>query len=336
MGEKLIKPYFENENIHAIAIPLPDLSNLITSNLYAIGKGPITLIDTGLKSVGTLDFVCSRLAKFGFSLGDVNRIIITHGHMDHFGLAASIREAVGRPIDCFIHEEDKWQVSSNNFMQEMWTEEADRLMAMAGVPRQETEKVRNRFLSFKELGDPLDGVLGMNDGDEFLGEGYCLKIVHTPGHTPGSCCVFETQQRILFSGDHIIKHITPNPFVVIDRSRLQNQNYQSLKAYLESLEKVLKLEVRYVFPGHGSDIDDLPEIVSAFRKHHLDRIELIWHILNKGRKPLYEIAVEVFGIIPDGEAFLAISEIIVHLEMLIERRRAELVEQGPPAIFRAL
>ena len=110
----LIKQFLEIENVHPIAIPLPDVSNLITSNLYAVGKGPITLIDTGLKSAGTFEFVQGKLAAAGFSLGDIERIIITHGHMDHFGLAASILEAVGHPIECFIHEEDKWQVSSGN------------------------------------------------------------------------------------------------------------------------------------------------------------------------------------------------------------------------------
>ena len=110
----VIKSFPGTANISAIAIPLPDVSNLITSNLYAVGKSLITLIDTGLKSAGTFEFVQGKLAAAGFSLGDIERIIITHGHMDHFGLAASILEAVGHPIECFIHEEDKWQVSSGN------------------------------------------------------------------------------------------------------------------------------------------------------------------------------------------------------------------------------
>jgi len=71
----LIKQFLEIENVHPIAIPLPDVSNLITSNLYAVGKGPITRIDTGLKSVGTFEFVQGKLAAAGFSLGDIERII---------------------------------------------------------------------------------------------------------------------------------------------------------------------------------------------------------------------------------------------------------------------
>ena len=332
----LIKQFLEIENVHPIAIPLPDVSNLITSNLYAVGKGPITLIDTGLKSAGISEFVQGKLAAAGFNLGDIERIIITHGHMDHFGLAASILETVGHPIECFIHGEDKWQVSSENFMREMWSEEASRLMAMAGMPGKDIEKVRNRFSSFRELGDPLDGMSWLEDGDEFIGDGYHLKIIHTPGHTPGSCCVLESRQKILFSGDHVIKHITPNPLVVIKRNQLRDRNYQSLKAYLKSLDRIVGLGVRCVFPGHGEYIEDLPGIVGAFKRHHYERTESVWHALKKRKCPLYEIANEVFRVIPEGEAFLAISEIIVHLEMLIENHRAELVEQGPPAIFRAL
>ena len=210
-----IKPFPESENITPIAVPVPGLSNLITVNLYALGKGPITLIDTCLKAPGTLEYVGTALRKAGLDIADVERIIITHGHMDHFGLASAIRKAVNHPVECFVHVEDRWQISSENFGKEMWSEEANALMAMAGMPLEEKEKVRKRFAAFREMGDPLDEVSVFEEGREFEGDGYRLKVIHTPGHTPGSCCIYECGQKILFSGDTLIKHITPNPLVVI-------------------------------------------------------------------------------------------------------------------------
>ncbi|MGD2124806.1 MAG: MBL fold metallo-hydrolase [Desulfobacteraceae bacterium] len=332
----LIKPFPEFQNIHAIAIPLPDVSDLITANVYAVGNGPITLIDTGLKSPGTLEYIQNGLARADLSIEHIERIIITHGHMDHFGLAASIRETAGHPVECFIHSEDQRQISSENFLKEMWSEEADSLTAMAGMPREEVEKVRERFSTFKELGDPLDGISLMKDGDEFMGDGYHLKVIHTPGHTPGSCCVYESRQKILFSGDHIIKHITPNPLVVIKRDRLNDPEYQSLKAYIDSLDKLSDLDVRYVFPGHGEYIEDLQRIIATYEAHHQERMELVWKALKKKTRPLYEIIDDVFPFVPEGDVFLAISEIIVHLEILVEEGRAKLVDPGPPALYRAL
>jgi glyoxylase-like metal-dependent hydrolase (beta-lactamase superfamily II) len=332
----LIKPYPELESIHAVAIPMPDVSGLITTNLYAVGKDPITLIDTGLKRPGTLEYVQSELARADLDIQDLQRIIITHGHVDHFGLAASIREVAGHPVECFVHRQDQWQISSENFLSDIWSDEADSLMAMAGMPLEEMEKVRKRFSLFREMGDPLDSVSILRDGDEFVGDDYELKVIHTPGHTPGSCCLYESRNKVLLSGDTIIKHITPNPLVVIKRDRLRNPKYQSLRVYLNSLEKLTSLDVQFVFPGHGEYIEDLPGVFSTYKVHHQERMEMVWKALNKEARPLYQMIDDVFPFVPEGDVFLAISEILVHLEMLIDEGRAELVDPGPPAIYRPL
>jgi glyoxylase-like metal-dependent hydrolase (beta-lactamase superfamily II) len=332
----LIKPFPKCESITPIAVPVPGISNLITVNLYALGKGPITLIDTCLKAPGTLEYVGKVLRDAGLDIADVDRIIITHGHMDHFGLASAIRKAVKHPIECFIHGEDQWQISSENFGKEMWSEEANALMAMAGIPPEEKEKVRKRFAGFREMGDPLDEVSIFEDGVEFEGEGYHLKVIHTPGHTPGSCCIYECEQKILFSGDTLIKHITPNPLVVIKGNGLREPGYKSLKAYSRSLDRLAGLDIKYVFTGHGEYIGDLPSLISTYKRHHRERMDLIWNALHKEARPLYEIIGDVFSQVPDGDMFLAISEILVHLEILIEEERAELLDPGPPALYRSL
>ncbi len=331
-----IKPFPEVENITAISIPVPDVSNLITVNLYAVGSGPVTLIDTGLKAPGSLGYVHSELRKRGQDLDDIERIIITHGHMDHFGLAAGIRRAVNHPIECFIHNEDQWQVSSENFGREMWSEEADALMAMAGLPEEQKKKVRKRFAGFREMGDPLDEVSVFEEGREFEGQGYQLKVIHTPGHTPGSCCIYECEQKILFSGDTLIKHITPNPLVVIKRNGLREPGYKSLKAYSRSLDRLAGLDIKYVFTGHGEYIGDLPGLISTYKRHHRERMELVWKALHNRARTPYEIIGDVIHEVPEGDMFLATSEILVHLEILIEEERAELVDPGPPALYHSL
>jgi len=331
-----IKPFPACENITPIAVPVPGLSNLITVNLYALGKGPITLIDTCLKAPGALEYVSAALHEAGLDIANVDRIIITHGHMDHFGLANAIRKATGHPVECFIHAQDRWQISSENFGKEMWSEEANALMAMAGMPLEEKEKVKKRFAGFRELGDPLDQVSVFEDGTAFEGDGYHLKVIHTPGHTPGSCCIYEVGQKILFSGDTLIKHITPNPLMVIKRNKLLDPGYKSLKAYSRSLDRLAGLDVKYVFTGHGEYIKDLPGLISTYKRHHRERMELVWKALHNRARTLYEIIGDVIHEVPDGDMFLAISEILVHLEILLEDERAELVDPGPPALYRSL
>jgi len=332
----LIKPFPKLENIYAIAIPMPEPPDLITANVYAVGKGPITLIDTGPKIPGSFEFVQKKFQLGGFDFSDIERIIITHGHVDHFGLAVSICEAAGHPVECFIHAEDMWRVYKENFQEEMWGEGMEHFMVMAGMPQREIQKMRERFSSFRELADPLDDVFPMEDGDEFYGDDYRLKVIHTPGHSPGACCLYESQQKILFSGDHIIKHITPNPLIEINRDRLKNPHYQSLNAYMRSLDKLIGLDVRFVFPGHGEYIEDLSGIISTYRAHHQERTDLVWKALKKKSRPIYHLIDDVFPFVPDDDVFLAVSEIFVHLEILINEGKAELVDPGPPALYRVL
>lgn len=331
-----LKPFPDVENISAITIPFPVVPNLITSNVYAVGEGPVTLIDIGLKLPGALEIVQKKLRLAGFEINDIERIIITHGHLDHFGLANQIRKVATHPVECFIHMEDKWRVSRENLRIKVLKEKVEKLRAMVGMPQKEMEGAKKRFSLFKELFDPLDEVSIMEDGTEFVGNGYHLEVIHTPGHTPGTCCVYESQQKILFSGDHIIKHVTPNPLMIIDRDHLSDPNYKSLKSYFDSLSKLTKVDARFVFPGHGEHIDDLSGIISSYVAHHQHRMDLVWNAINKKTRPIYDLIDDVFPNVPEDDTLLAISEILVHLEMLIDEGRAELYDAGPPSLFCAL
>ena len=331
-----IKPFPEIKNIRAIPIPLPVETQLITVNLYYIGKGPITLVDTGPKFPGLLEFVGEQLRTAGFGFEDIERIIATHGHVDHTGLTAEIRKAAGNSIDFHIHPEDSWLISEERHQEFMWSREADFMTARAGIPAGEVDKIRKRFAYFKELCDPVDNVSLLADGDGFSGNGYHLEVIHTPGHTAGSICLYEPDQKILFSGDNMIKHITPNPLVDIRKYGLQNSDYQSLPTFLNSLDNISNLDVRYVFSGHGEYMDDTHQIISTYKAHHRRRMDQVWQALKKESRPIYQLIDDVFPVVPEGDVFLAVSEIAVHLEVLINEGRAELLEPGPPALFRAL
>jgi glyoxylase-like metal-dependent hydrolase (beta-lactamase superfamily II) len=208
-------------------------------------------------------------------------------------------------------------------------------MTWVGVPIDEISKIKQHFASFSEWYDPVDPVSFLKDGDEFSGKGYHLKVIHTPGHTAGSVCLYESKQGILFSGDCLIKHITPNPFIEVQKFRLQDPEYQSLGAFLNSLEKLARLDVRYVYSGHGEYIDDLKHLIASYRDHHRERMNLIRQALKRRPRPLYAIIDEVFPFVPEGDLFLAVSEILVHLEVLMNEGRAELADPGPPAVFHA-
>jgi len=331
-----IRPFPKVADVHPIAIPLPPDTPLLTANLYAVGSGPITLIDTGPKFPGALQFVRDQLRSTGFGFDDVERIILTHGHVDHVGLAAQIRAAAGGAADIRIHAEDHWLVTPQHHHDQMWSADAERLMAWAGVPEHVVDDMRQRFRFFGELIDPIEGARFLEDGEEFTAGGRRLRIVHTPGHTPGSICVYDPDQKVLFSGDSVIKHITPNPLVNMKRFGVENTGYRSLPTFVESLEGIGRLDVRYAFPGHGEYVDDLRGVISTYRSHHRQRLDQVWEALKKQARPVYDLIPEVFPVVPEGDALLAVSEIVVHLEVLLDEGRAALAESGTPARFRAL
>jgi len=330
-----LTPFPRKGSIAPLTLPLPGFSDLICSNVFVLGRGPLTLIDTGPKFPGSFDCLDRQFRSMGLAWRDVERILVTHGHIDHFGLVATIRKAAGHDIPCYIHEDDFWRLSSGFIAQGMWSKETEEFCAFAGIPEPTVEQMVRRSHLFKDLCDPVDAALLMRDGDVFQGADFELEVIHTPGHSPGSSCLFERQTGVLFSGDTLIKHITPNPFHETNRSRLSDPTYKSLKAFRHSLQRLEQLPVGATFPAHGEWIPDLKALIEGYRGHHTQRSKQIHRALMDTGRSLHELMREVFPNIKDAEVFLGVSEVFVHLELLLEAGQAELVDAGPPAIFRA-
>jgi glyoxylase-like metal-dependent hydrolase (beta-lactamase superfamily II) len=134
------------------------------------------------------------------------------------------------------------------------------------------------------------------------------------------------EKKILFTGDHLLKEITPNPILNVPVNRLPFQ-YPSLREYLNSLEKIGKLDVSILLPGHGEEITDVKGLIQNIFSHHQERTDLICSILSKGEKTPYEIAMELFPGVPPFEVFLGISEALGHLEILKEKEIVKMIEK---------
>lgn len=331
-----MKPYPEMSDIHVFQLPLPDFPYLKTANIYAVGKGPVTLIDTGPKMPGSLVALERYLRSVGCGFEDVERILLTHAHVDHAGLVNKIMAAAGHPIECFIHPDDKWRILKGNRQEQIWNDKARRFCMLMGFPPSAIESARKHFLSLEDLFDPLESVSILEDGDEFTGDGYRLIALHTPGHTSGGCCFYEPAKKILFSGDTVIKHITPIPLIEMRPDRPDNPNYRSLRAFQQTLRRLEGLDIRYVFSGHGEVVEDFQALAASYLRHHEGRMEQVWQALRDGAGQGYDILKIVFPKVPGGNCFLAMIEIVAHLESLMDGGRVRLVEDGPPAVYRAL
>jgi glyoxylase-like metal-dependent hydrolase (beta-lactamase superfamily II) len=276
-----IRPFPKIKNITPIPIPFNEVPYLLTANIYALGKKEITLIDAGPDIPGALQFIMDRFKREGLQFNNINRIILTHGHMDHFGLASDIIKQVGHPVDIYIHPEGVWKISSEFLKNEIWADELDQLQQMAGIPDDVLNAMKRGIRKYYSIAKPVDDPKVMEDGHIFKVEGYTLRVLFTPGHDPGLCCLYEPEQKILFSSDHIIKDLTPKPILAMNRHRMRDKNYKGLVAYQKSLDIVSGLDARYLFPGHGEYIDDMRPVIAMYRRLYAERME---QVLNAVRK----------------------------------------------------
>src|SRR5213080_5346903 len=219
-----------------IPITLPTPFYIGPVNVYLIKEDPITLIDTGPKTKETIDVLRAGLRNAGISISDIRRIVLTHAHEDHCGLARALREEA-KEARVFVHG---WETGHRAGRLEY--QEHRQLLVRAGVPPEDVESMRKLYEGVREFADSLadDEVAELTDEAELEFESGALQVVHTPGHTPGSCSFVRHADRTLIAGDCVLKRITPNPILSpdpIDRTR----RFRSLEEYLVSLARVRAL-----------------------------------------------------------------------------------------------
>jgi glyoxylase-like metal-dependent hydrolase (beta-lactamase superfamily II) len=312
--------------IHRISVPTPFYVGPV--NVYLIEEDPLTLIDAGPRDDTSIEALRVGLARLGHRFSDIKRIIISHAHADHYGLARVIVEESG--ADVYIHEWDAPAVSANTDYVAY-----RRLLAAAGVPREAIDRMEAGYEKFKGFAYPLDKVELLKDEDEILFEHESLTVVHTPGHTPGSICLVRTSNRLVFASDTVLKNITPNPILspdpVDDRKR-----FQSLGEYLVSMARLRSLAPTVLKGGHGDDVTDYDEhFHRLFRFTNLRQAKLLALIPRKGTTA-WEASTLLFPDAHGYHRFLALSETVAHLDyavaegkILMERRQEQDVYHHP-------
>ncbi|HEY2847710.1 MAG TPA: MBL fold metallo-hydrolase, partial [Pyrinomonadaceae bacterium] len=199
-------------------------------NVYLIREDPLTLIDVGPKTDEAAKALREKLAAHGVKFSDVRRIILTHAHEDHCGLAKRVRDEA-KDADILIHD---WE--AGHLFGRLAQDEHRQLMLRSGVPEKVFEELRGLYQEVSLLTDSLaEGDLKpLHDDMELEFESGALRVLHTPGHTPGSCSFVRTADRTLICGDCVLKRITPNPILSPDPND-PSKRFPSLGEYLVSL-----------------------------------------------------------------------------------------------------
>jgi len=280
-------------------------------NVYLIKEDPLTLIDVGPKTPEAAAALRDKLARNGVQFSDVRRILLTHAHEDHCGLAKQVRDEA-KNAEILVHD---WE--TGHLFGRLAHEDHRNLMLRSGVPEQAFNEMQDLYANISLLTDSLaDGDFRpLNDEMELEFESGSLRVLHTPGHTPGSCSFVREADRTIICGDCVLKRITPNPILAPDPID-PTKRFRSLAEYLVSLAKIREFKPTLAYGGHGEPVTDFEEIFNRYVRAIDERQRRVVSMVTSAGVTAFQIAQQLFpdSIDADVHRFLAISEAIAHLD----------------------
>lgn len=281
-------------------------------NVYLIRDDPVTLIDVGPKTDQAARTLREKLAAHGVAFSDVRRIVLTHAHEDHCGLAKRVRDEA-KDAQVFVHE---WE--TGHLFGRLAQDSHRALLLRSGVPLSVFDEMRGLYEEISLLTDSLaeSDYTALVDEMELEFDAGALRILHTPGHTPGSCSFVRDATRTLICGDCVLKRITPNPILAPDPIDTANR-FRSLSEYLVSLARIRALSPTLIHGGHGEPVTDFEEIFHRYVRAIDERQKRVISQVTADGVTAYDIARRLFSGAFDADVhrFLAISEAIAHLDL---------------------
>ena len=296
--------------MHIIPISLPTPFYVGPVNVYLIAEEPLTLIDTGPKTKEAMTALKEGLRKARVRVSDLKRIVLTHAHEDHCGLAKSLRDEA-KDAQVFVHG---WETGHRAGRLEY--DEHRTLLERAGVPAEEVAQMRRMYEGVRQYADALEDHehAELVDDEEMRFEKGALRVVHTPGHTPGSCSFLREADRTIIAGDCVLKRITPNPVLSPDPVD-PTRRFRSLAEYLVSLARLRSLAPTLVYGGHGDEVHDYEELFNRYLRAINERQTEVVRLIPKTGATAWDISLQLFPGAGDVHRFLAVSESVAHLDL---------------------
>jgi glyoxylase-like metal-dependent hydrolase (beta-lactamase superfamily II) len=309
--------------IHRLQIPTPFAVGRV--NCYLIEDEPLTLVDTGPNSGKALDELGTQLAARGHSIDDLDLVIVTHQHIDHLGLVEIVAEHSGAEVAAIGAAAERLA----NFDADAEAEDrfAVELMLRNGIPEEVTVALRSVSRSFRGWGSHVAVTRPLADGEQMRFRDRTLEVLHRPGHSPSDTVFWDEERRILIAADHLLASISSNPLISrpLDGS---SQRSQALVTYIESLRRTREMPAEIVLPGHGDPVVDHVALIDERLAKHERRKEKIYKLIEERPRTGYELAQAIWGNVAVTQAFLTLSEVIGHADLLVNEGRVREVEDG--------
>lgn len=286
------------------------------------------MIDTGAKTAETIDALHAQLHARGFAMRDIRRVIITHAHVDHFGLAAHIVAESGAPVWSYKLNRG-WLTDFENEWERRYDFYRATFLA-SGAPRELADRVIEGMRRFTRYAAavPAERFVPLDDDALVQLGGDAWRVFFAPGHASGLICLYESKSKTLISSDHLLRDITSNP-VLEPPVHGETERPRALVDYVASMKKTAQLEINVALPAHGEPIYDVRALIDARHAFHRSRLDHIEQQLGCCATTAYELCGILFPQLKSFDIFLGLSEVIGHLDILeIEGRVRREQESG--------
>lgn len=305
-----------------VSLTLPTPFPVGPVNAYLLPGPPVTLVDCGPKTDEALAALEAGLRTAGTRLEAIERLVLTHGHLDHFGLAATVAAASGARI--FAHAAEVPKLTGDR----SFVGPARALIADAGFPPDVADRWLEVMRGYRRQLDRIAPTDLLGDGDRLALADGTLEVLHTPGHAQGHLCLWDG--HVLIAGDLLLEEISPNPLVEFDAA---GRRLRTLPAYLRSLRRVAALNPSVAYPGHGDPLPAPAARALEIIRHHEARKEALAALLAGRRWTVRELIAAWFPTLDPRNLYLAISEVAGHLDLLDEEGRLAVERQGDVSYY---
>lgn len=319
-AEDMTEADLEALGVHRIPVPIPfpQAGGPVNAYLLEEEDGGFVLYDAGLGTPEAVAALEAGFARAGRRFEDVRRILVSHGHIDHYGAAQHVVERAGHPVAVHVHPADLAKVAASGPRWRDLMPVYGAYLLRLGVPAEGLAAIAREVGDGYTLARRVEEVRPLAPGEVVRTRHLALEVVHMPGHTPGLCCLWDPRRRIFLAADHLLQRVSPNPIIELGPGG-EEGHFRPLLAYLESVARLRALDVALVLPGHGPAFGGHREVIDGLLGFYERRQLKVRELLARGPLTAYEVTRGLFPAARPGELFLVVSEAIANLEVLEDR-----------------
>lgn len=298
-----------------VKVPVPFSLKWVNSYLIPEQQG-YTLIDPGLRTDEAINVWDAVLLRHGLHWKDITRIVLTHQHPDHYGLAGYVQERSGAPVfmtrGAHAYAISLWGEGS------VFSQQLQSLYAEHGMPAALRAAIAENLETFVNMVSPQPEVTYFEAGSHMMLGGLSWLLIDAPGHANGQLCFYQKERQWMICGDQVLPDISPNV------SFVPGEEGNPLKAFLNSLHELGQYGVKLAFPGHRDPFTDFQGRIAELRQHHEQRLDKMAAMLAEEPRSAYDVCEALFGSRLNGNAHqwrFAMSETLAHLVYLERNAR---------------